>query len=309
MLPTLQASGAEVSEAWLAGIFGHAFTFSMARGAGEVWQTANIEWCFFFRELDLLPLRFTSFDAVLRGGRPAPSSEELRAMKEETWTNVVAGIDRGVPSIAWGAMTLEQKASGIPGFEWCLLVGYDARRRTYTVRHLPHERSWEVPFDGFGYCDPVNWYHVMSPAEKQSVNRPEAATRALDQALEYAQGKRFDPSAGCNPVDAIGFEAYGLWKEAFLRGQANPGASFGHAGFLRWARTQAAIFARELERADASEHYETEVEAVRRLEDVCRGAAGRGKFEPSEVWEAARHLDDALLAERNAIQRLSRGRG
>ncbi len=52
LLPTLRAAGLACSEARLAGILGHAFTFSMARAGAEVWQLANIEWCFFFRELD-----------------------------------------------------------------------------------------------------------------------------------------------------------------------------------------------------------------------------------------------------------------
>ncbi len=309
LIPTLEAAGAAHSEAWLAGILGHAFTFSMARGGGDVWQLANIEWCFFFRELDLLPLRFSTFDAVLRGGRPAPSAEELRAMKEETWKKVVEGIDRGIPSVAWGAMTVEQKASGTPGFEWCLLVGYDAGNRTYRVRHLPHEPSWEIPFDGFGYCDPVQWYHVMTPAAAQSVNRDQAITRALDQAIEYAEGKRFDPPSGCNPVDAIGFAAYELWKDALMRGNADPRTSLGHASFLGWARRQATTFLKELDRSDAAEHYDEEVAALGLLEEVCRAASGRGRFESSEVCAAARHVDDALLAERKAIQRLSDRRG
>ena len=304
LLPTLAAAGVACSEARLAGILGHAFTFSMSRGGGEVWQLANIEWCFFFRELDLLPLRFLSFDAVLRGGRPAPTPEELRDMKERTWKRVVEGIDRGIPSIAWGAMTLEQRDSGILGFEWSLLVGYDARNRTYKARHLPHEPSWEVPFDGFGYCDPVQWYHVMTPAEEQAVDGAGVRTRALSQAIEYAEGKRFDPPSGCNPVDAIGFSAYELWKEAILRTDADPRKALAHASYLGWARAQAASFLRDLSLGEAAEHYDTEVEAVRRLEEICRGASERGGFLPSEIWEAARFLDDALLSERKAIPRL-----
>ena len=305
LLPTLEASGVACSEAWLAGVLGHAFTFSMARGGGEVWQLANIEWCFFFRELDLLPLRFVSFDAVLRGGRPAPTGEQLRDMKENTWTKVVEGIDRGIPSIAWGAMTLEQRDSGTPGFEWSLLVGYDAGNRTYKARHLPHEPSWDVPFDGFGYCDPVQWYHVMTPAGEQAVDGALMRKRALGQAVEYAEGKRFDPPSGCNPVDAIGLSAYELWKEALLRENANARNALGHASYLGWARKQAASFLRDLSLSEAAEHYETEVEALRRLEEVCRGASARGGFQAAEIWEAARFLDDALLAERKAIQRLS----
>lgn len=309
LLPTLSAAGVACSEARLAGILGHAFTFSMARGAGEVWQLANIEWCFFFRELDLLPLRFVSFDAVLRGGRPAPTPDELRDMKERTWTKVVEGIDRGIPSIAWGAMTVEQRESGVLGFEWSLLVGYDARNRTYKLRHLPHEPSWDVPFDGFGYCDPVQWYHVMTPAEVNPVDDAAVRVRALSQAVEYAEGKRFDPPSGCNPVDAVGFSAYELWKEALLREDGHPRHSLAHASYLGWARKQAASFVREQGLGEAAEHYETEVEAVRRLEEVCRVASERRSFQSSEIWEAARFLDDALLAERKAIQRLSAARG
>jgi hypothetical protein len=305
LLPTLGAAGVSCSEARLAGILGHAFTFSMARGGGEVWQLANIEWCFFFRELDLLPLRFVSFDAVLRGARPAPTPEELRQMKERTWTKVVEGIDRGVPSIAWGAMTLEQRESGIPGFEWTLLIGYDGRNRTYRARHLPHEPSWDVPFDGFGYCDPVQWYHVMIPAEEQAVDGAEVKRRTLVQAIEYAEGKRFDPGSGCNPVDAIGFSAYELWKESILRESAHPGNPVGHASYLAWARTQAAGFLRELGLGEAAADYDAEVAALRKLEELCRGASERGSFQASEIRDAARLLDDALLAERKAIGRLS----
>jgi hypothetical protein len=305
LLPTLAAAGVPRAEAWLAGIFGHAFTFSMSRSGGEVWQLANIEWCFFFRELDLLPLRFVSFDAVLRGGRPAPSPEALHAMKEETWTRVLEGIDRGVPSIAWGAMTVEQRQSGIPGFEWNLLVGYDRSQRTYKVRHLPHEGSWDVPFDGFGYTDPVQWYHVLIPGETKAVDPKEFRTRALSQAVEYAEGKRFDPPSGCYPVDAIGYSAYGLWKEALLRGDSSPRHALAHASNLGWARRQASSFVGELGLGKAAEHYRAEVQVVQKLEDVCRGASERGGFQPAETWEAARLLDDALLAERKAIQELS----
>ena len=304
LLPTLAAAGLACSEARIAGILGHGFTFSMARGGGEVWQLANIEWCFFFRELDLLPLCFVSFDAVLRGARPAPTSEELRNMKERTWTRVVEGIDRGIPSIAWGAMTVDQRESGIPGFEWNLLVGYDERTRTYKVRHLPHEPSWDVPFDGFGYCDPVQWYHVMTPAGERAEDDAAVRRRALIQAIEYAEGKRFDPRSGCHPVDAIGFSAYELWKESLLRGNSHPRNPLGHASYLAWARTQAAGFLRELSLDQAAVHYDAEVEALRRFEEVCRGASERGTFQASEIWEAARFLDDALLAERKAIQRL-----
>lgn len=309
LLPTLATAGVACSEARLAGILGHAFTFSMFRGGGETWQLANIEWGFFFRELDLLPIRFASFEAVLRGARPAPTEEELEELKEQTWKKAVEGIDRGIPSIAWGAMTVEQRDSRTPGFEWCLLVGYDARNRTYRVRHLPHESSWDVPFDGFGYCDRVQWYHVITPGEAKPVDQAAVRRRSLTQAVDYAEGTRFDPASGSYPVDAIGFAAYEMWKEAILRGEADPQHASGHASYLSWARRQAAEFVRELNLGDAAEHYATEVEALRRLEEVCRRASEEGSFRSERISDAARLLDEALLAERQAVQRLKAARG
>jgi hypothetical protein len=309
LIPTLEAAGCACSEAHLGGIFGHAFTFSMIRSGAEVWQLANIEWGLFFRELDLLPLGFTPFDAVLRGARPAPTKDELLAMKERTWSKVVGGIDRGIPSIAWGAMTAEQKSSGVPGFEWSLLVGYDARSRTYRARHLPHEPSWDVPFDGFGYTDPVQWYHVMTPTEARAVDAAVLRKRALTQAIEYAEGRRFDPRSASYPVDAVGFAAYELWRETLFRGDAEPRWALVHASYLGWARDKAAAFVRELGLTEAGEHYDSEVAALRRLEGVCRGAGSPKAWSPAEAGEAARFLDEALRAERNAVQRLAAARG
>src|SRR3972149_2058447 len=97
LLPTLGAAGVACTEARLAGILGHAFTFSMGRGGGEVWQLANIEWCFFFRDLDLLPFRFVSFDAVLRGGGPWPSSSASPGSRVSSGTfssDTTRGIER-----------------------------------------------------------------------------------------------------------------------------------------------------------------------------------------------------------------------
>lgn len=119
------------------------------------------------------------------------------------------------------------------------------------VRHLPHVPSWDVPFDGFGYSDPVQWYQVLTPGETKAVDSKDVRTRALSQANEYAKGKRFDPPAGCNPVDAIGYSAYGLWKDALLRGDGDPRHALAHASYLGWARRQASSFVRELGQTEA----------------------------------------------------------
>jgi hypothetical protein len=306
-LPALAAAGAPCSEARLAATFGHAFTFSMNRNGGELWQLANIEWCFFFRDLELLPFRFESFDAVLKGARPAPTPSELQALKERTWEAVVRGIDRGVPSIAWGAMTLEQREAGIPGFEWNLIVGYDAGDRSYRIRHLPHEPSWSVPYDRFGYTDPVQWYHVMTPSEPRSVDFGFLLRRVLQQASDYASGKRFDPANGCYPVGAIGFGAFELWKGAILRGDS-PRFAPGHADYLAWSRERAGEFLRDLANAagpavlaKAADSYFRGAASARKLHDVTRLASERSEWPLAERAEALRALDAVLDAEHAAI--------
>ena len=79
-MPTLQAVGSGISLARLSAILGHAFTFSMNEGGGEVWQLANIEWGHLFGQVKLLPVELEGFNAVLKGASPPPSSEELAAL-------------------------------------------------------------------------------------------------------------------------------------------------------------------------------------------------------------------------------------
>ncbi len=193
--PALAAAGVEISEARLAAIFGHAFTFSMANGGGDVSQLANIEWCLFFRDIELVGCRVDHFDASLKGAPPAPSPDELQKMKTQTWEKVKASIDRGVPGIAWGVMTVEQCEQGINGWEWSLLVGYDESEKSYVVRNQNNGEPWSVGYDQFGYIDGVQWYHVMVPAGPKRVDPELQLTRTLEQAVDYAHGTRMPPGA------------------------------------------------------------------------------------------------------------------
>lgn len=305
--PTLTAAGTGMSDARLAAVMGHAFTFSMNKDGGEVWQLANIEWCLFFREMELLPLRFEHLDATLRGPRPAPTEDEVAAMKSRTWDLVRVAVDRGVPAVAWQAFTTEQRDSGVRGFAWSLLVGYDESDRTYVVRNQNQPEPWSVGFDRFGYTDPVNWYHVMVPMELRTVDPKLERSRTVAQALDYAHGRRFPPGGGCYPVDAVGLAAFELWRESLISGDAAPLPSSRYAWFLRWSRERAAAYFREWNEPEGDEivaHYRAEVESATALQELCESARNGAGFDVSTRMEAARLLDLALESERHAIRRL-----
>jgi len=298
--PMLMAAGTEVSVARLAGVFGHAFSFYAKRQPGEVWQSANIDWWLLWESIDMVGCRFE--EAQANGTKV--EAGELQKMKEESWTAVTESIDRGVPAMAWTPMTVEQRDRGIQGWEWGLLVGYDEKERTYTVRNHGNATAYEVPYDGFGYCDPVQWYAVMWPAGERTVDAEEVARRSLEQAVAYAHGTRFESTKACYPVDALGLEAYELFRERIVEDMTAADART-QAGILRWAREAAASFCREMGPAsgseailrEAAEHYGREVEALGKLHTLCGEAAlARGHRE-----EAVALLVEATRAETAAV--------
>lgn len=77
LYPTLKAAGAEKSPACLMGALGHAFSFMMKKGGGEVWQAEEIDWRLFWEHLPDLGYKFHFFNAILKGKPPAPGAEEL----------------------------------------------------------------------------------------------------------------------------------------------------------------------------------------------------------------------------------------
>lgn len=307
LMPVLQAAHVDISFARLAAILGHSFTFSMAKGGGEVWQTANIDWGLAFGQLDLLPYELESFNAVLKGAAPAPSPETLAELKQRAWRAVIASVERGVPAIAWNARTLEQRDRGVPGAEWSCLVGYDAADKSYVVRSQFSPDPWSVPFDGFGYADPINWFCVVVLTKPKPVDAGAVTRRCLQQAVDYAHGTRFDIKNASYPVAALGFAAYELWKDAFERGDASSAVAPMHCAFLIWAREQASEYCREIGRAAATDAYAVEVEHLRKLDSVCREASSAGRFDTGSRYEAIRHLESALASDRRAIAAIESG--
>lgn len=253
------------------------------RQGAEVWQQANIEWWLFFDKLPQLGYQFQHFEAILKGKKPASTPEQLQELKDQTWDAVRESIDRGVPAVAWSPLTIDQKKQGIYGFEWSLLLGYDEADKTYRVRNQHYKAEFSVPYDQFGYTDRVNWYYVLVLGAPKPVGLRQVAIQSLQQAVEFAQGRRYQLEEACYNVDALGFAAYELWREAFHRGEVDLRFAPDHARQLRWLRTQAAAYLRELEGdmpegsqpalAQAAACYDAEVEAAASLEHLCRVAA------------------------------------
>ena len=308
--PMLKAVGADWSVARLAGSFGHAFNFLMNRNGAETWQQANIDWQLWWDQAHCLDHEWRCFQAVLKGKPPAPTPQALQKLKEETWKVVRASIDRGVPAMAWSPMTVEQKKNGITAAEWGLIVGYQDDDKTYTIRHPYYaNKDYTVPYDQFGYTDPVNWYHVMVMDAPREVDRKTGEVRSLKHAVAFARGKRYDRTTICYPTDAVGFAAYELWRDAFRDGSADVRFAAGHALYLQWARECAAQYLRESAGpgapgqalSSAAAFYDQEVEAVTKLVEVCRQARDQKGFSPSATQDASAALDAALAADRKAV--------
>jgi hypothetical protein len=221
--------------------------------------------------------------------------------------------DRGVPAVAWQPMTVAQRDAGVSAYEWGLLVGYDEQERSYVVRHQHYRTEYEVPFDQFGYTDPVNWYYVLVPGVPRPVDPRKAAVRALGNAVDFAYGRRFKMEDACYYADAVGFAAYELWREAFRSGKVNVRFAPEHAGILRWLRARAAEYLREVaaELPEAREmleagavFYEREVEIVKQLQDLGRQGAEADGFTGAMRQSATELLDAALKAERGAVGKI-----
>ena len=299
--PMLAAAGVNASVARLAGIFGHAFSFYLKREpGGMIWQDENIDWSLFWENIDLVGCGFDEVQVIGRESSP----KEVQDGKEAIWASVKSSIDRGMPALAWQAMTVEQKESGFDAYEWALLTGYNLEQKSYTVRHKARSAAYEIAYDGFGHSDGAEWLAVMWPTEPAPVDEDQVAQRSLWQAVEYAHGTKMDITKACYPADALGLAAYDLWRE--LLGSMPVGDAKQYAERLGWARGTAAAFCREIgpshsaeaKLIDAAGHYEREVKALDGLHELCTGDSLSGE----SLEKAKSLLGEAIEAEREAVQ-------
>lgn len=340
---TIQAAGLDCSWARTMGILGHAFTFSMQRGCGRCEWEGNIDWWLFFDRLRDLGISFEHFEATQNIQHKTPLSEKaLKQLKENTWTAVKQSIDRGVPAIAWAPMTPEQKMNGVGGHDWCLLAGYDESSKTYLVRSpLKDNIEYEVPFDGFGYADPVQWYCVLVPLKRTDTtaattpkpwepwaieggpsgghggcglpasDRALVAKRSLEDAILFAKGTRFAKEDTCYGTDAEGNAAYELWQSEIANGTADLRYAPGFAGLLQDLRQNAADFLDALREdvpeptlaalALASEAYRDEVGVAQDLETLCKKVRWAGSWDKHTSEQGAELVGKALAFDRKAI--------
>ena len=305
----LQAAGhSEWSTARLQGVLGNAFSFEMRKGAGVVWQEANLDWWLFLEILPELELgcRIQRFQA-----RQRDEQGDFRALKAAAWEAVRASIDQGVPAVAWNPMSVEQAEAGLTARDWGLLVGYDKSDETYTVRHnYVHDGDFTVRYDAIGHTDPIELFCVLVYDHPEPVSTLSAHVKALQNAVAFGNGTRYDPKEPTYQVDARGFAAYELWREAIESGAAAPKHSHYHSGELRVLRGYAAAYLRELvdifpvaasELGKAGAHYDHVVEASDRLHTLCSRANDAGGFTADTRVEASDLVTAALQAERDAI--------
>lgn len=310
--PMLKAAGADWSIPRLSGTFGHAFSFSMKIGGGAVWQQANIDWWLLWEMRQYLCYEFQEFQFILNGKQPAPPPKKVQNIKDQTYEAVKASIDKGIPAIAWQPMTVEQQDSGVNAYGWALLVGYDDTEKTYTVRHQDYPTKYTVVYDGFPSTEQaINWYCVMVLAEKKPFHRMALEVKSLEHAVAFAHGTRFDLDDAPYKVDAVGFAAYELWKQALEKGDVDVGVTE-HSAWILWEmRENAAAYLREItdrfpkvsSRAlsDAAALYDEEIKAIVKLVNLCRA---HKSFTTPKRQEAVEALNTALDAEKKAIGKI-----
>ena len=308
---TLKAAGGDWSIPRLSGIFGHAFSFSMKIGDGAVWQQANIDWWLLWDMITYIGYEFQEFQVVVQGKQPAPTPTELQNIKDRTWEAVKASIDRGIPAIAWQPMTVAQRDNGVRAYGWGSLVGYDETEKTCIVRHQHYTTEYSVPYDQFGSADPAGWYCVMILAKKKPFDRMALEVKSLKHAVAFAHGTRFDLEDAPYPVDAVGFAAYELWKQALESGDADVGFTE-HTAWILWEmRENATAYLREIANrfpkrsnralSDAAVFYDEEIKAIVKLVNICKE---HKSFTTLKRQEAGAALNAALDAEKKAIEKI-----
>ncbi|MBT6149201.1 MAG: hypothetical protein HOH74_27435, partial [Gemmatimonadetes bacterium] len=216
----LSSGGDEWSAPHVAATFGYPFHFVMKEGAAKHDLNCNIEtWQFFDRMADLG--WGTTGAYVFTGAGNEPDEEALSAAQEEAWKAVTAGIDRGMPAIAWSP-SADRDFAG-----WGLLVGYDADSKAYHVSHAQMDSIYTIPYYGFGRA----WFNIIVFTEPTKTDPRAAEITTLRRAVEFSKGLRYsvEDSKNCCGVDAIGFDAYQLWIDVLESGEFDGSVAQSHA--------------------------------------------------------------------------------
>lgn len=229
----------------LTGMFGHAFESTYATGGGEVWNAGELEWSRFGRGLGRLGLLSEGVDQVGNkpGLQPRPTAEERRAALDRVWELVSRSVSKGVPALAWGPMSPEQREKGVNGNCWGLFEGCDPSTREFLVAH-PWGGRFRTHCDDLGRLDQVQWLHVDTFTGLDPEFSPaQAATEAIGDALKLLRGTV--PGANMPaPPETLrhGTEAFKAWAADLENDRCPAGARKSRAGWWSRARAAAAEF-------------------------------------------------------------------
>ena len=320
----LQAAGhSEWSPARLQGVLGNAFSFETRKGAARVWQEASLDWWLFLQILPELDLgcRIKRFqvrhqeDALWSPGgsgsgfRPR-HQDKSQALKAAAWEAVRESIDRGIPAAAWNPMSFEQAEAGLSARDWGLLVGYDLSDETYTVRHNYVRDDFTVRYDEIGHTEPSELFCVLVYEERKPGDSTAVHIEALKNAVDFANGTRYDPMESTYFVDARGFAAIELWGEAVVSGAADPELARYQIWELTELRGFAAAYLRELmgifpvaaqELGQGASRYDRVVESAEWLQRLCIDAFHARGFSAEARADALELVRTALHSERGAV--------
>jgi len=301
--PALRAAGCDWPVENLQAFLGPAFTFSMQRDGGNVWQAGNYEWFYFFPMLNHFGDGIQVLSGSLKGSNPV-TPEAFKALKEQAWQDIRKSIDEGIPAVIWSAMTEAQRLTGkhpLP-FMWSIVVGCNDGDGTYTVRHSGAGEI-TIRWNALGHADPVNWFCAILIRRGARLQNEKIAHRAvLDHAIRSSKGEFPGGEA-----PAHGIAAWKLWLKTFEKGKVNRGAAESHANFLIQSRGAAAAYLRSVGASlgsnaqkpalDASLLYEELAQTLRQFSVCCSNDAPDDK-------KATELLSIALEKELKAIEKL-----
>ncbi len=307
LCPLLQAVGRpEWTMARLQGVLGHAFQFDMKEG-GEHVNHDHLDWG---PALDLLPLitRFRTFKAS-----EEDTNVDLPTLKRDVRDSVLAGLQQGIPALAWSPMSREIAASHHHGVCWGLIIGYGEADETYTIRHPFVEGRYDVRYDAIGHAESVESIWVMVYERPSPANEREVHQTALRNGVAYAHSRRYaegDERNANRRALPHGFAAYDVWQQAFTSPNVPVNVTHHHLEMLMYRRVAAAAYLRELvgfysaaaEHLEAAaNHYDREMEALNPLHDLCDAACDREAWLAEERARARQFIGDALDSDREAI--------
>lgn len=279
------------------GVLGHAFHFEMKAGGKHVMHD-HIDWG---SALGYLPSKFGQTQKF--GANKKSKDVDLVTLKKEARDAVRASLARGIPALVWQPMSVEMKKNHHHAYCWGLIVGYNERDETYTVRHPFVTDTYTVKYDAIGHADPVEWFNVriFTPTQEPDARKMhhKALRMAVKSATDNGKGKI-----------THGLAAYELWQKAFDASDIPLEPSRHHAETLKQRRESAASYIRKLTKVfpEAAEslqtsatHYDQELEALNPLYDLLVSAKKQKQITSEERAKAADLINKALISERAAI--------